>query len=225
MTGVRARLVLIFLLGSLLPLGATVWLSSQLLEHSLRLQTTDELHSLSESLEQTARHLYQRTRADLRRQARAGNLKPVMVPLAIRQEFLVSGRAETFRLDTAEGAWLYYLVRQGTSVQGYRAEVGVPMHTVRGQLQRAHGIVERLHERDYRQGFWRTLVSLAVVTWLAAFLLLLFALRQTTQPIQRLTAGLAVVAGGRLDARVPESGPGEVRAATRAFNTMATQLQ
>ena len=71
MNRLRNRLILIFLAATLVPLAATVWITTSLLEASLDLSATGKLEKLSQSLERTAKELYQRERADLKRQAQA----------------------------------------------------------------------------------------------------------------------------------------------------------
>ena len=59
MNRLRTRLIAVFLLATLLPLGLTLWTSLSLLEHSLELAPLHELDALSQSLEKTGREIYQ----------------------------------------------------------------------------------------------------------------------------------------------------------------------
>ena len=43
----RNRLILVFLTATLIPLGATIWITTSLLDWSLNFSTTDELEKLS----------------------------------------------------------------------------------------------------------------------------------------------------------------------------------
>ena len=61
----RNRLIAAFLASTLLPLGATVWITTSLLDRSLRYATTRELDQLSRTLEFTAKQFYQRERVAL----------------------------------------------------------------------------------------------------------------------------------------------------------------
>src|SRR3989442_414588 len=69
MNRLRNRLITVFLLATLLPLGLTLWTTLALLEHSLNLRPLDELDAVSKSLEKTGQKLYQQTRESLRRDA------------------------------------------------------------------------------------------------------------------------------------------------------------
>ena len=72
MTRLRNRLIAAFLASTLLPLGATVWITTSLLDRSLRYATTGELDRLSRTLETTAKQFYQRERDALKQDALAG---------------------------------------------------------------------------------------------------------------------------------------------------------
>ena len=68
----RTRLIAAFLASTLLPLVATVWITTTLLDRSLRYATTGELDRLSRTLETTAKQFYQRERDALKQDALAG---------------------------------------------------------------------------------------------------------------------------------------------------------
>ena len=72
MTRLRNRLIAAFLASTLLPLGATVWITTSLLDRSLRYATTGDLDRLSRTLETTAKQFYQREREALKQDALAG---------------------------------------------------------------------------------------------------------------------------------------------------------
>ena len=76
MTRLRTRLIAAFLASTLLPLGATVWITTTLLDRSLRYSTTGELDRLSRTLENTAKQFYQRERATLKEDALTGRAHP-----------------------------------------------------------------------------------------------------------------------------------------------------
>jgi signal transduction histidine kinase len=74
----------------------------------------------------------------------------------------------------------------------------------------------------------RALIVGATAFGAAILLILLFGLylvRAVARPIREVAGGATRVAGGDLSARMEESGPGEVGALTRAFNTMASSLE
>jgi len=58
----RTRLALVFIAATLVPLGATVWVTTVLLDYSLRLSPVDQLSRLSRSLEKTGKEYYQQAR-------------------------------------------------------------------------------------------------------------------------------------------------------------------
>ena len=62
MTRLRNRLIAAFLASTLLPLAATILITTTLLDRSLRYATTGELDRLSRSLEATGKQFYQRER-------------------------------------------------------------------------------------------------------------------------------------------------------------------
>ena len=82
MTRLRNRLIAAFLASTLLPLGATVWITTSLLDRSLRYATTGELDRLSRTLETTAKQFYQRERDALKQDALAGRTRPTMYATA-----------------------------------------------------------------------------------------------------------------------------------------------
>ena len=71
MNRLRNRLILIFLVATLAPLAATIWITTSLLEESIDTSSTIRLDTLSKSLKGTARGLYERASDDLQRKARA----------------------------------------------------------------------------------------------------------------------------------------------------------
>ena len=72
MHSLRNRLIAAFLIATILPLGATIWITTSLLERSLGYSTTDELDGLSRTLEATVRQFYERERESLRKDAALG---------------------------------------------------------------------------------------------------------------------------------------------------------
>ena len=70
----RTRLALVFIAATLIPLGATVWLTTLLLNSSLRLSPVNQLSDLSRSLEKTGKEYYQQARQQLKADALAGQI-------------------------------------------------------------------------------------------------------------------------------------------------------
>ena len=75
MKRLRNRLIAAFLAATILPLAATVWITTTLLDRSFRYSTTGELDRLSRPLESTAKQFYQRERDALKRDAIAGRVR------------------------------------------------------------------------------------------------------------------------------------------------------
>ena len=91
MNRLRTRLIAVFLLATLLPLGLTLWTSLSLLERSLQLAPLNQMDALSQSLEKTGRELYQQARESLRRDAAEGRIEGVKLSPADAQAFRERG--------------------------------------------------------------------------------------------------------------------------------------
>src|SRR4051812_9475718 len=118
MTRLRSRLIAAFLASTLLPLGATVWITTTLLDRSLRYATTGQLDRLSQTLEITAKQFYQRERDALKEDALAGRTRATMYPAADAAEwpeavrsFWESGEPERFGVSGAAGERVDYMRR------------------------------------------------------------------------------------------------------------------
>ncbi|HEX2462073.1 MAG TPA: hypothetical protein VHJ58_18145, partial [Vicinamibacterales bacterium] len=72
MQSLRNRLIVAFLIATILPLAATIAITTSLLESSLGYATTEELDGLARTLEDTVRQFYQREREALRQDAAMG---------------------------------------------------------------------------------------------------------------------------------------------------------
>ena len=119
MRSLRSRLIAAYLLATLVPFGATVWVTLTLIDRSLGYATTQELDRVSRTFERTVRQFYQRERESLRRDARAGGVRPSMYDAASAANdwpadvvaFWESGEAEGFDLAGDDGARLEYKQR------------------------------------------------------------------------------------------------------------------
>src|SRR5277367_3789258 len=220
MNRLRNRLILVFLLATLVPLALTLWTGLYLLKYSLSAPLGD-LKALSGALEATGRELYQQSREALRRDAAEGRAIPQHLPPAEAQAFWDNGEPEQFELSGDGDGQLDYYVRGNGEVLRYSRPIGVKMNDLRREIARAG----RVQESDFRRGFSRTLLAVAGVLWLAAVGALVFLAARISRPVQELTQGLGRVAAGDLNARVPPGGGDEIGAALEAFNHMAGQLQ
>ncbi len=131
MNRLRTRLILIFLAATLAPLAVTLWITTTLLDRSLKYASTAELEQISSSLTQAGRELYQRACDDVKAESVAGRLKPVVYRGSGRErwpeevdDFFQSGENERFTLTGAEGERLRYLVRKGNEVWAWTQDMG-----------------------------------------------------------------------------------------------------
>ncbi|HWB85899.1 MAG TPA: HAMP domain-containing sensor histidine kinase [Bryobacteraceae bacterium] len=233
MNRLRNRLILIFLAATLAPLAATVWITTTMLELSLRYATTGQLDTMSRSLQLTGREFYQHRRDDLKRHAQAGDLDPQRYmattkaewPAAV-QAFAKSDEPERFVLSGDQGNRLDYLVRHGNDVWAYSASLGpIGMERLSQEIRQARETVDRAKGRDLLRGFQFAYVLLAASIWGVSLALLVFFAHRVSRPIQQLTAGLSGLAAGDLNRRVPAGHDDEVGRAIQAFNHMADKLQ
>jgi two-component system nitrogen regulation sensor histidine kinase NtrY len=224
----RARLILVFLAATLVPLGATWWIGNALLERSLSYAGTDQLDQLSRVVEQTGRALYRQARHALQADAEAGRIPPQRFRPSdpAVQDFWAGGEPSRFALTGAEGDRLSYFLRRPGEVLVYSAPIGPPGMTRLSEAYRqARETVERDRGHDLRRGFLYTFALLAAGVWLISLALLVVTAHRITRPIRGLTAALGRLAAGDLAARVEEHRRGdEIGRAIFAFNDMAAQL-
>jgi nitrogen fixation/metabolism regulation signal transduction histidine kinase len=225
LTGLRTRLILVFVLATILPLGLTLWTSLALLARSLKLAPLAELDEVSQSLQKTGRELFLTSFELLRHDAAEGKLEPRHLRPAEAQQFWDSGKEEWAELAGNQGDRLDYYVRRPNEVLVYSRPMGIAMEALAKQYSGARATFERSAARDLRRGFSTTMLLVAAALWLASFAALIFLASHISRPIRRLTQGLSRVAAGDLDARVAPGGSDEIGAAVAAFNHMADQLQ
>ncbi len=131
MNRLRSKLILVFLVATLAPLGVTLWVTTRLLEYSLGLAADSQarLDEVARSLERTGREFYQHARASLKSDSQAGRITPRRYDRSNPEvsEFWESGEPERFVLSGADGDRLDYLVRRGQEVWRYSADLEVGM--------------------------------------------------------------------------------------------------
>jgi two-component system, NtrC family, nitrogen regulation sensor histidine kinase NtrY len=229
----RNRLVLVFLTATLVPLAATVWVTTSLLEQSVDFSATKKLDSLSTSVQPLMQEFYQHACADLKEQALKGEAKASKYlpgarstwPQAV-QDFADSDERDQFIRAGREGDRVDYLVRHGEEVWAYSSSLGgVATEQLRREIAEARDVVERAKSHDLRRGLKLAYILLAALFWLGSLALLVYLAHRISRPIHRLTAGLSQLAGGDLNARVAEGRDDEIGQAIRAFNDMAGRLQ
>ena len=233
MNRLRNRLILIFLAATLLPLAATMWFTTSLLEPTGFLRAADQVAILSKSLRLTGRELYQRACIDLKRRAQLGEAEPQKYATAQRSTwpepvkgFAESKEDERFVHAGQEGNRVEYLVRHGEEIWSYSAPLGeVATDRLSREIAEARDLVDAARERDLRRGIKLTYILLAASFWLVSLALLVYMAHRISAPIQKLTAGLTQLSAGDLKARVETSRDDETGRAIQAFNDMAAKLQ
>jgi nitrogen fixation/metabolism regulation signal transduction histidine kinase len=233
----RNRLVLIFLAATLVPLGATMWLTTSLLEPTAFLRAAGEVGKLSTSLRKTGHALYQQACIDIKRRAQTGGLQPdkylpgarASWPESIKS-FAASKEDQGFVGEP--GNRVQYLVMHGDEVWSYSASLEpygftgeISADRITREISDARELVDAARERDLRYGYKVAYMLLASSFWLLSLALLIFMAHRISRPIQQLTAGLGKLAAGDLKARVVEHRDDEIGRAIRAFNDMADKLQ
>ena len=233
MHSLRTRLIVAFVIATLMPLGATIWITTSLLERSLGYATTADLDRLSRTLEGTARQFYQRERDSLRRDALDGRVAAntytaadmTAWPEEVRG-FWESGEGERSSLSGPGGDHLDFMRRTPGGVAVYRRDLGgIRMQELSEEFRRSRELVGSIESRDLRRGFTLTLLLLVAVVWIVSLAPLLFIAHRISSPIRQLTAGLTDFADGQWDRRLEKGREDEVGRAVDAFNDMAGQLR
>ncbi len=233
MNRVRNRLIAAFAATTVVPLVATIWITTALLDRSLDFAATAELDALSLSLEETAREFYQQARRELEADVAAGRAPDDEYMTSDRArwpgavaEFWESGEAARFDVSGPGGSVLDYLVRANDGVYAHSRNLGdVRMEELAAQYRQARQMVEDALTRDLRRGFTLTLVTLVAAVWIASLLSLVYLAHRISRPIQQLTGGLGQLAGGDLSVRLDTDRYDETGQAIRAFNHMAGRLE
>jgi nitrogen fixation/metabolism regulation signal transduction histidine kinase len=229
----RAKLIAAFIIATLMPLGATIWITTSLLERSLGYATTQDLDRLSRTFEGTARQFYQRERDSLRRDALDGRVAAVTYmatditgwPEEVRT-FWESGEPERSTLSGPGGDHVDFMRRTSGGVAVSRRDLGgIRMQELSEEFRRSRELVGALESRDLRRGFTLTLLLLVAVVWIVSLAPLLFIAHRISSPIRQLTAGLTDFAAGQWDRRLEKGRDDEVGRAVDAFNDMAEQLR
>ena len=229
----RSKLLWIFLLGTIVPMGAVVWVAESLLEHSLTYSTTAQLDWLSKLLERTGREYYQTSRELLRQDARTGATVGARFresdsgswPAEVKA-FAKSDESEAFQAAGENGERLTYLIRDHGDVLVFERPLrGVSMGQIGNAIRGARGSVEEARYRDLRRGFLYTILLVTLGIWVASMAVLLAAANRVTKPIHELTRGLTELARGDLSVRLPIHQHDEIGEATRAFNRTAANLE
>ena len=233
MHSLRSKLILAFIIATLMPLGATIWITTTLLERSLGYATTEELNRLSRTLEATVRQFYQRERDALKRDALDGRVAATSYPVSDMsawpedvRAFWDSGEPDRSSLSGPGGDHVDFMRKASGGVEVYRRDLGaIRMQELSEEFRRTRELVGSIESRDLRRGFTLTLLLLVAVVWLISLAPLLFIAHRISSPIRQLTAGLTDFAAGQWDRRLERGRADEVGRAVDAFNDMAEQLR
>lgn len=233
MNRLRTRLIAAFVAATVIPLVATVFIMTSLLERSLSFATTEELDRLSELLHQTALDYYQQARESLKEDVKTG-IAPHRVLLGANRaewpssaiEFLESNESERFDLTGDQGEDLEYFDRHGDDVWVYTQRFGnIRLEEITAQYRRARELVETARARDLRKGLMTTLIVLVAGVWIVSLVWLIYLASRMSHPIQQLTSGLSELAAGNLGTRIAVDRKDEIGQAIAAFNHTAGQLE
>jgi nitrogen fixation/metabolism regulation signal transduction histidine kinase len=219
----RTRLALVFVAATLVPLGATLWLTSLLLNESLR--PADQLAGVSRSLEKTGIAYYRQACDQLRADALAGRIAPKTYPAASLppavSEFQDSDETDRFARTGEGGSELLYMQRTPAGVQVWSKPLEIRMEDLSAQLIKArHTASEDLH-----RGLFATWGLIATAIWAIALALVWLVATRFSKPIVNLTGALRDLAGGNFRVRLPNSRTDEIGLATDAFNRTAAELE
>ena len=176
----RTRLALVFVAATLVPLGATLWLASILIDQSLRLRPSNQLTSLAESLEKTGREYYRQACEQLKTDVGSGKLQAVRPETPelkqLVEDFRSSGETERFARNGTE---LVYLA--GDNV--WEAPLPVNLTQLAEQIANARLTAAR----DLRKGVFGAWWLLAALIWLFALGLVWWVATRFSRPIVNLT--------------------------------------
>ena len=233
MHSLRNRLIAAFVVATILPLAASIWIASSLLDRSLGYATTGEIDRLSRTLEGTVRQFYQRERESLKQDALADRVAPTHFGLADQynwpdavRAFWDSGEAERFGVSGPGGDHLDYLRKDARGVDVFSRDLGgIHMQELSAEFGRTRALVGSIESRDLRRGFTLTLLLLIALVWFVSLVPIIFIAHRVSRPIRQLTAGLTDFAAGDWDRRIETDRKDEVGRAVGAFNNMAEQLR
>jgi len=229
----RHKLILAFLIATLIPTSIILWISLALLKHSLSYVGTEDLDLLSKSLEEIAREYYQQSCGDLKKDAASGRIQAQVYASgrfstgpASLQQFWESAEPDRCILSEPDGDRLHYLVRRGSELLVYTSSLnGVRMEELARQYRQARARIERIGQRDLQKGFTYTLILISAVIWILALVGVVYMANRISSPVQDLTAGLNRLAEGDFSARLDSVQSDEVGRAVLAFNNTAAHLQ
>ena len=156
----RSRLIAAFLASTLLPLVATVWITTSLLDRSSACDNGRARSTLAHARDDT-KQFYQRERDALKQDALAGRTRPTTYvmsnvgrPESIRS-FWESGEPEGFGVSGASGerrTTCGVTIRRPAGVEIYSRDLGgVSMEQLSTQVRETRRLVDAIDARDLRR--------------------------------------------------------------------------
>jgi nitrogen fixation/metabolism regulation signal transduction histidine kinase len=224
----RTRLALVFIAATLVPLGATVWVTTVLLDRSLRLSPVEQLSTLSQALKDTGLEYYQQAREQLKTDALANRAERAEQDPAAEdaiRDFAGSEDAERFLRAGNGGNELLYIARTPQGIKAWKRPLGIRMGDIAREYTDARRFVTLNSAGSLRRGFLLTWGLLAATIWIVALALVWILATRFSRPIVNLTDALKSLAGGNFRTRVPVERADEIGIATEAFNRTAAQLE
>ena len=234
MNRLRNRLILVFVVATLIPFAATVWVTTSFvrLGDELRAKSISTARSVTEQLWRSSDAYYHSACDDLKRRALAGKVPADHFAVSDRSRwpelvtaFADSGDAERCSPAGDQKERMVFLVRRGDAVLRYSTKLAIPLAPVENARLSAAQQEDILSEYDLPRGEKWALILVVASFWLFSLVLLVYLAHRISQPIQKLTAGLTKVATGDLSVRVPPGRDDEVGRAIQTFNDMAARLK
>lgn len=223
-TRFRDKMILLFVLATLLPLAGTFWLGLRLLRYSVELSAQGQLQNVTDQLERTARLLYQREREVLRA---AVSRREIPATISSSPDLLaeLDGEPERFLLRQSDNA-LLLLRPHPQGVEIFTRPLGdLRFDQIAESNRNARTLLDRAHALDLGRGFSWTFITLSAGLWLVALIALLLLTNRAVAPIEQLSAAMARVANGEEGVRMQGKGHDEVGRAVSAFNRMTEELE
>lgn len=225
----RTRLALVFIAATLVPLGLTVWVTTLLLDSSLKLSPVDQLASISRSLEKTGREYYRQACDQLKADAAAGKLPGTTYVAPGVPEYVAAfwngEEKEAFTTTGELGDTLVYMTRGANGVVVRSTLLRIKMGELSREYRTARQTVATNALGNLRRGFFATWGLLATAIWIFSLAVVWILADRFSKPIGQLTSALTSLAAGNFQIRIPTERRDEIGRATEAFNRTASQLE
>jgi hypothetical protein len=190
----RNRLVLVFLAATLVPLAATIWITTYLmrLDQTLGDASTARALAAAEQLRATSRAYFEQASGDLKRRAVAGEVAPRRYAASDRaqwpervRDFAESGVGERFAAAGEQGNSLDFLVKREGDVWVYSTPIGIALNRVSDEIREASLLRQFTREHDLGSTVKLAYILLAASFWLASLGLLVYLAHRISRPIHQ----------------------------------------